>query len=75
VDRVRVIGLVIRYAERIRFIAVLPEALERLVTPRTFLAGGFDLTMMGRVGSKGDSAKSSKRTDLRGVTVCPTRIR
>lgn len=46
VGTIRVIGLVVRYLQKTEYIRVLPEALARRVTPRTVLAGDFNLPML-----------------------------
>ena len=43
---IRVIGVVVRYAQKTEYIRALPDALNQLVTPRTVLAGDFNLTML-----------------------------
>lgn len=46
VGTIRIIGIVIRYNQKTAYIQALPDALARLVTPRTVLAGDFNLPML-----------------------------
>jgi endonuclease/exonuclease/phosphatase family metal-dependent hydrolase len=69
--RVRIIGIVVRYAERARYIDAFPEALAACVTSPTVLAGDFNLAMTGSTTLERRLRQVLDDHDLRIVTLGP----
>lgn len=71
VGTIRLIGVVIRYVQKAAYIQALPDVFARLVTPRTVLAGDFNLPMLKGTNLEQRLAGVLADAGLRLVTAKP----